>query len=147
MKTILLISGALVTLCGCTKAPEPLIEQATKAPPQEVTELAGSSLPLEATPTEVSTPSPLSQYRKPETQAAVEDYISKWQQLQHDGQIKQNLGLIDPLTNRGAIIDYANKIGADANQLDQAERAAKGLMKPDEKKRFKAFQKELVEPE
>lgn len=142
---------AVSLLVGCGKAPEPPVQQAAKAPPEEVTELAGSSLPLEETPTEAqsensSTPAPVQQqYSKPETQRAVQNYAQAWQQLQADGQAGAGLGSIDPFTNPGAITDYANRIGQDANQLDQAERSARGLMNPQEKKRFKAFEQDLQE--
>jgi hypothetical protein len=92
---------------------------------------------------EDASPQPAAQFKNPQVQAAVSDYQAKWQQLQNDGETGENLGSIDPLLNPQAISDYADKIGAHANQLDQAERTAKGLMDPNDKKRFKALQHQL----
>lgn len=141
---------------SCSKAPEPLWRQAHASPtPTEiVNQAAGTSLAAEAEtpaaesfPTPTAAPTAAAQYRNPETQAAVDEYSHAWQQFKADGEAGATLGEIDPLTNPGAIVDYANKIGTDTNQLDQAERAAKGTMNPEEKKRFKAYQKELMQPE
>jgi hypothetical protein len=147
--------GVAVFIAGCRRAPESLAQQAASARPEPtevVTEAAGTSLPLSSapsTPTDASSVSasaePLVQFKNPQTQAAVEDYQAKWQQLQNDRETGENLDAIDPLVNPQAISDYAGKVGAHANQLDQAERAAKGLMDPNEKKRFKAFQHQLEE--
>jgi hypothetical protein len=146
--------GVAITLAGgCGRAPESLAEQAARARPEPtVTEAAETSLPLSSapstptdTPTAETSASPLVQFKNPEVQAAVADYQAKWQQLQNDRESGQNLDAIDPLVNPQAISDYANQLGGHANQLDQAERAAKGLMDPNEKKRFKALQKQLQE--
>lgn len=151
-----LTSGALVAavlLAGCGKAPEPLAQQAARATPEStVTEVAGSSLPTASiTATQFPTPGPaptsVPQFHDPETQAAVEAYQNSWRRFQQDARDGANMGDLDPLTNPGAITGYANKIGADANQLDAAERAARQTMNPEERKRFKAFQKDLQSPE
>jgi hypothetical protein len=143
---------AIALLVGCGRAPEPLIKQAAEAvPPIEITEeSAGRDNLLAETPApanvEASAPgSPVAQFKNPQTQAAVEDYQSKWQALQDDAQAGAHLDAIDPLVNPQALTDYANRIGTHANQLDQAERAAKDFMSSQEKKRFKSLQKELQE--
>jgi hypothetical protein len=145
--------GVAVTLVGgCGRAPESLAQQAARATPQPAEifpEPTGRSTPAEpeSTPTAAAeaVATPVVQFKNPQTQAAVADYQSKWQQLQDDRESGENLGAIDPLVNPQAISDYAGMIGTHANQLDQAERAAKGLMDPNEKKRFKQLQKQLTE--
>jgi hypothetical protein len=138
-------------LAGCSRAPESLAQQAARATPETtITEAASglsegtTPLPDAAPPQEETSVAPLGQqFKNPQTQAAVADYQLKWEQLQDDRESGENLGAIDPLVNPQAITDYAGRIGAHANQLDQAERAARVLMDPNEKKRFKALQKQL----
>jgi hypothetical protein len=141
---------AVCSIVGCGRAPESLAQQAARAtpPPAEIfPEPAGRSAPpeIQSTPVEATDPQAAAQFKNPQTQAAVADYQAKWQQLQNDRESGENLGAIDPLVNPQAITDYANQLGGHANQLDQAERAAKSLMDPNEKKRFKAFQHQLEE--
>ena len=152
-KTVALIvlSAALL---GCGKAPESIVEQVAHSTPQQtiVDQPAGKSLPgFDGRVDQSSTPEPLTnetpqpeiRFSKPETRAAVEAYGEAWDVIQEDAEQAKGLSNIDPIQNPAAITDYLNRIGGHANALDQAERTARRLMTPDERKRFRAYQQTL----
>jgi hypothetical protein len=153
IKTLIGLGVALLTLAGCSRAPEPLIKVAARQTPDipaDPVQLSEDTRTPEAPSASMETPdaSPtqaLSQFKDPKTQAAVEDYQDKLERLQADSQAAATLESTDPLTDPAAITNYANQLGVHANDLDRSERAAKELMSPGEKTRFKALRKQLEE--
>lgn len=145
----------LVFLASCSKAPTSLAQEATSATPAQpavMDQPAGKAAPAlpqekeqqeaQALPSATAVP----QWRNPQAQAAVEAYRGAYETLQGDREAAKSLEGVDPLSNPGAFTDYANQLGTHANQLDQAERAAKHLLDLKERKRFKTYQDSLRTP-
>jgi hypothetical protein len=120
--------------------------ETTPTPESELLEEeAGTSLPAPtSTPAPIGPAEPVAEFKKPETRAAVKDYLSAVDALKRmpTPVIVPSRGS-DPYINQNAITGYLNQLGQVMQRIKTQREAAEATLDPSEKKRFRALQRSV----